>query len=111
MKMLGHEIVQILLAFPTKHWTLIFIAVCIISFAFVRDSKRQRILPDVPIVGLAKGETIRQARERFRHDSKKMLLDGYRKVSLQSSISTLELTYLSIRENPSMFQRIWASAS
>ena len=111
MKMLGDKIVAILLAFSGKIWILIVIAVCVISFAFVRNSKRQIVLPDVPIVGLDKATTIEQARERFRHGSKQILSEGYRKVFLQLSISNLQLTQISTKENPSMFQRIWASAS
>lgn len=53
---------------------------CVLVVVILSNSSRQRLLPNVPIVGLDRTKTIKQAREQFRHGSKTMLLEGYRKV-------------------------------
>ena len=53
---------------------------CISVVAFFRKSGRQRLVPNVPIVGLDEIGNIAKARKRFRHDSKAMLLEGYHQV-------------------------------
>ena len=61
---------------------LLLALIILLSVVSFSNSKRQRILPNVPIVGLDGTRSIRQARESFRHGSKTMLLEGYRKVFL-----------------------------
>lgn len=65
-----------------SYWALVLAVISILSVVSFGNSKRQRILPNVPIVGLEGTKTIKQAREQFRHASKNMLLEGYRKVFL-----------------------------
>ena len=74
-----------LLLHTESYWALLLALISILSVASLINSKRQRILPDVPIVGLDGTESIRQARENFRNGSKTMLLEGYRKVFLSDS--------------------------
>jgi hypothetical protein len=61
----------------------IFALVVVIFFAFLVRPKNQRLLKDVPIVGLENGADIKDLRIKFRHGSKNMLLEGYRKVRLE----------------------------
>ena len=65
-----------------SYGALLLALISILSVVSFSTSKRQRILPNVPIVGLDATRSIRQARESFRHGSKTMLLEGYRKVIL-----------------------------
>lgn len=48
-------------------------------FSFSR-SKQQRIIPDVPVIGVDGTDDLVEARHKFRHGSKSMLLEGYQKV-------------------------------
>ena len=63
-----------------SYWAIIVAVISILSAVSFSNSKRQRILPNVPVVGLGGTKAIRQAREQFRHGSKNILLEGYRKV-------------------------------
>ena len=65
-----------------SYWALLLALISIFSVVSLSNSKRQRILANVPIVGLDGTRSIRQARKNFRHGSKTMLLEGYRKVFL-----------------------------
>ena len=65
-----------------SYWALLLALISIASFVSFSNSKRQRILPNVPIIGLDGTKSVRQARENFRNSSKAMLLEGYRKVVL-----------------------------
>ena len=69
-----------LLLHTKSFWALLLALISILSVVSFINSKRQRILPNVPIVGLDGTKSIRQAREIFRNGSKNMLLGGYRKV-------------------------------
>ena len=81
-KMEKIEAVSQLLVQIGSYWALLLALISILSVVSFTSSKRQRILPNVPIVGLDETKSIRQARENFRNGSKTMLLDGYRKVFL-----------------------------
>ena len=81
-KMEKIEAVSHLLVQTGSYWALFLALISILSIVSFTSSKRQRILPNVPIVGLNETKSIRQARENFRNGSKTMLLDGYRKVFL-----------------------------
>ena len=65
-----------------SYLALLLALIILLSVVSFSNSKRQRILPNVPVVGLDGTRSIRQARESFRHGSKTMLLEGYRKVFL-----------------------------
>ena len=71
-----------------NYWALLAAATCILSIVFFRNQKRQMILQNVPVVGVERNRSIREAREEFRHGSKNMLLEGYRKVYLLSFMMT-----------------------
>ncbi|KAF2492607.1 putative cytochrome P450 [Lophium mytilinum] len=63
----------------TKYSTwliLLLIAIPLLRFGF-----QGRVLknPSVPIAAVAPGESIKNARQRFRQEAQKMLLEGYRK--------------------------------
>ncbi len=72
--------------YPVSYWALSVVVTCVLSVVVFSNSKRQRMLPGVPVIGLDGTKTIRQAREQFRHDSKTLLLEGYRKVFLHVPI-------------------------
>ena len=76
------EAVSQLLVYNGSYWALLLALITVLSVVSFSNSKRQRILLNVPIVGLDRTKSIRQARESFRNGSKTMLLDGYRKVLL-----------------------------
>ena len=84
----GTEFLKNLPAYSKIYWALLVAATCILSVVFFRNPKRQIILQDVPVVGVERTKSIRQAREEFRHGSKNMLLEGYRKVYLLIFILT-----------------------
>lgn len=58
----------------------ILLLLCLSILVLFSQPKRQRLLPNVPIVGVDKVVKISEARARFRHGSKDMLLEGYQKV-------------------------------
>ena len=76
------EAVSQLLAYNGTYWALILALISVLSVVSFNNSKRQRILLNVPIISLDKAKSIRQARKDFRHGSKTMLFEGYRKVFL-----------------------------
>ena len=71
-----------LLVHTGSYWALLLALITILTIASFSNSKPQRILPNVPIIGLEGTNSIRQAREKFRNGSKAILLEGYRKVVL-----------------------------
>ncbi|KAL8868212.1 MAG: hypothetical protein Q9174_005138, partial [Haloplaca sp. 1 TL-2023] len=64
---------------PGLHLGIIIAITVIVALVFATQPKRQYLAAGIPIVGLAGKGNINQARERFRHDSKRMLLEGYEK--------------------------------
>ena len=98
-KMEGAVNVSYLPPYPVSYWALSVIVTCVLSAVFFSNSKRQRMLPSVPVVGLDGTKTIRQARQQFRHDSKTMLLEGYRKVFLHVPIFDLDYNFLAQRKS------------
>ena len=74
------EIVENLRVYFKSYWALLAAVICILGIIAFINPARQRILQNVPVVGLERTKTLRQAREQFRHGSKNMLLEGYRKV-------------------------------
>lgn len=62
---------------------LISCVVLTLTFLLQFGLRKARILKDVPVVGISQGASLEEARQRFRHDSKGMLLEGYEKVSLK----------------------------
>ena len=64
---------------PSLYAFLVLVFVPIL--ALFSQSKRQKILPNIPIIGVDSTKQLAQARNRFRHGSKAMLLEGYQKVS------------------------------
>ena len=78
------EILKNLPVYSKNYWALLAAATCILSIVFFsfRNPKRQITLQNVPVVGVERTKSIKQAREEFRHGSKNMLLEGYRKVYL-----------------------------
>lgn len=85
--------------------TLVFIHVLVLF----SQSKRQKLLPNVLVVGVEGSTKIEEARKRFRHGSKAMLLEGYQKVFLCEIFEFHELTVKSIEEIRSMCLLRWAS--
>ena len=82
------EIFKNLPVYFNSCWALLAAATCILGIVFFRNPKRQILLQNVPVVGVEGTKSIRQAREEFRHGSKNMLLEGYRKVYLLIFILT-----------------------
>ena len=82
------EVLKNLPVYSNNYWALLAAATCILSIVFFRNPKRQIILQNVPVVGVERTKSIRQAREEFRHGSKNMLLEGYRKVYLLTFMMT-----------------------
>ena len=76
------EVWKNLPVYLNNYWTLLAAATCMLSIVIFSNAKRQIILPNVPVVGVERDKSIGQAREEFRHGSKNMLLEGYRKVYL-----------------------------
>ena len=100
------EDVSHLLILTGLYWALLLALMNYFGILSFGSSKRQRILPNVPIVGLDGSKSIRQARENFRNGSKAMLLEGYREVffsiprlDLGSSIVVQRKTILCADEN------------
>ena len=58
----------------------LLLLLCLSILTFLSQPKRQRILPGVPIVGVGEAVKVSEARTRFRHGSKDILLEGYQKV-------------------------------
>ena len=81
-KMDKAEILTNLPVSSNSYWALLFATICILSIVSFSNPKRQTILQNVPVVGIDGVKSIRQARENFRHGSKNILLEGYRKVHL-----------------------------
>ena len=82
------EILTNLPVSPSSYWALIFATICVLSIVSFSNPKRQTIFQSVPVVGVDRTKGIRQAREEFRHGSKNILLEGYRKVYLLLFILT-----------------------
>jgi hypothetical protein len=59
---------------------LISVLFLIILKRSLGPSKRQRLVPGIPIVGGSDKKAILKNRKRFIHDGKDMLLEGYEKV-------------------------------
>lgn len=59
---------------------LLFLITCYAGYAsrFITRTGRQRHLPGVPIVGGSDPASIAKSRERFVHDGKNMLTEGYK---------------------------------
>lgn len=56
------------------------ISVALLLIYLQATTKKQRLLPGVPIVGGSDPASIKASRMRFIHDSKAMLTEGYKKV-------------------------------
>lgn len=75
-----------LFSFPSSlNLCVLFAVLCVPFLALFSHSKRQRILFNVPIIGVDGSRKAREAREQFRHGSKAMLLEGYQKVFIMYS--------------------------
>lgn len=73
----------ILKALAVANPYIILIGLLVLTLITVSShfKKRQILVPDIPIVGGSDKESVLRNRNRFIHDGKAMLLEGYRKVS------------------------------
>ena len=86
---------------PGLHLSIVLALVSTVAFIFWLQPKRQYLAPHIPVVGLNEKNDIGQARERFRHDSKRMLLEGYAKVQdIHSNELNDNLTELQHKDEP-----------
>lgn len=89
-------------------YTFVTLAFIYVLFLF-SQSKRQKLLPNVPVVGVDGSSKIGEARKRFRHGSKAMLLEGYQKVFRCEIFKVPWLTIKRIEEIRSMCLLRWES--
>lgn len=75
-------IVPLTLLCAPKFLAILALAV-VALFVLLPRPKHQRLLKDVPVAGLEEeGVDIKDLRVKFRHGSKNILLEGYRKVGI-----------------------------
>jgi hypothetical protein len=72
-----------LLKWPFLSTLWVPLAPLVVPVALLSWPKRQKLMPNVPVVGLEdQNADIKDLRLKFRHGSKNVLLEGYRKVKV-----------------------------
>ena len=71
-------------------WACLTFLVIILGLFLQNGGSKQRLVPGIPVVGGSDRESIKKQRKRFIHDSKAMIIEGYKKVTLLDSLALIQ---------------------